>query len=511
MEANRRELFDRNAEALALWRDLLGDEGVLAGAACDARYAPNITEYRARELVAALKPRSTEDVEGIVSIAWRLQVPLYPVSAGCNWGLGSKLPPLDGCAIVDLSRMDQILEIDAQLGHAVVQPGVTQEKLAGALTAQQMPWRLNVTGAGGSTSVVANALERGIGMLGQRHRDLVGLEAVLGTGETVRLGLDHLHYPTEPGPDMIGLFGQSNFGIVTSAAIRLQPRLGVCLFFAETDAKCFARFIDDVRCLRQRNILNHRTEIMADNDPRLAARFGHVSDGGRWGTWGAVYGDPPLRRHLSDALRDGLRRCCRAVTFFDQDAPETAPPDVAARLQLAQGIPSNDSIESLRRSVGLSPSGGDLDLDNEIPGMLAVLPAVPLIGKRLQQIVDMVKDESRAEQIYPVMSFSTVSDIAAEGFLRVHFSRRDREAIDRAHRWAERVDRRLRSEGIPLLRLNIGQMEAFSSVDDTARQYLRQIGEVLDPNRIIAPGRYQPGRPATASLKRRVEIANISE
>jgi hypothetical protein len=50
--------------------------------------------------------------------------------------------------------------------------------------------------------------------------------------------------------------------------------------------------------------------------------------------------------------------------------------------------------------------------------MLAVLPAVPLVGARLQTIVKILNEESEAEQVRPVLSFSTVSEIAAEGFLR---------------------------------------------------------------------------------------------
>jgi len=97
-----------------------------------------------------------------------------------------------------------------------------------------------------------------------------------------------------------------------------------------------------------------------------------------------------------------------------------------------------------------------------------------------------------SEGIRPVISFSTVSEIAAEGFLRVHFNRRDRETIAWAHRWAERVDARLRTERLPMLRLNLGQMDAFSSAASVARRYLGRVGKMFDPHRIIAPGRYQP-------------------
>lgn len=43
-----------------------------------------------------------------------------------------------------------------------------------------------------------------------------------------------------------------------------------------------------------------------------------------------------------------------------------------------------------------------------------------------------------------------------------------------------------------MLRLNLGQMDAFSSAASVARRYLGRVGKMFDPHRIIAPGRYQP-------------------
>lgn len=484
--------------ALALWRDQLGREQVISEPLAIRHYGPNISEYPPRKIVAALRPNTAEGVRLAVTIASHCRVALYPVSRGCNWGLGSKLPPGDGCAILDLSAMDSVVRIDEQLGYAIVQPGVTQEKLASELSARKLPWRLNVTGAGSATSVVANALERGVGMLGQRHRDLMALEVVLSSGELLRRGFDHLHYPVGAGPDLTGLFVQSNFGIVTQAAIRLAPKLDVSLFFAETEATQFPHFVDDLRQLRQRGDLDHRTEIMAHNDPRVAGRIspGEASSPA-WGTWGAIYGDLPLRQYRRERILRTLSQSCRAVTFYDEDSRDMddLAEDISARFDLARGIPSNHSLDSMQRAFGLEEINPDLDHEYRTPGMLAILPAVPLVGERLRQIVEMVIAEGRTYEIDPVISFSTISDIAAEGFIRAHFDRMNQDAVARAHRWERQVDRRLCSEGLPILRLNLGQMPAFASADKVNSRVISAIGGVLDPDDIIAPGRYQPDWP----------------
>jgi hypothetical protein len=72
----------RQEEALALWADVLGEEGVVGEDECSRLYGPNISEFSPPRLLAALKPRTTEDVKRIIGIANRFAVPLYPISTG---------------------------------------------------------------------------------------------------------------------------------------------------------------------------------------------------------------------------------------------------------------------------------------------------------------------------------------------------------------------------------------------------------------------------------------------
>ena len=58
----------------------------------------------------------------IVAVANQHKTPLYPISQGKQWGMGSKLPVKDGAAIVDLSEMNRIT--DATKVHHVVRETV---------------------------------------------------------------------------------------------------------------------------------------------------------------------------------------------------------------------------------------------------------------------------------------------------------------------------------------------------------------------------------------------------
>ena len=60
---------------------------------------------------AIVAPQSTEEVRAVVRIANELAVPLWPISRGKNFGYGGAAPVLGGSVILDLTRMNRIIEV----------------------------------------------------------------------------------------------------------------------------------------------------------------------------------------------------------------------------------------------------------------------------------------------------------------------------------------------------------------------------------------------------------------
>lgn len=184
--------------------------------------------YRPRRTLARVSPHSEEEVQSVLTSLSAVDgVHLVPQSTGLNWGLGSHQPAHDDAVILDLSRIDRILDIDEGGGWAVVEPGVTQGHLAHALAGSSR--MLNVTASAAKTSVVGNALERGVGLHRQRVHDLVGLRVCLADGTAGTVGWWPNQHGVAPnpyltGPSLLHLFTQSPLGIVTAAVIRLLPR-----------------------------------------------------------------------------------------------------------------------------------------------------------------------------------------------------------------------------------------------------------------------------------------------
>jgi 4-cresol dehydrogenase (hydroxylating) len=179
-----------------------------------------------REVPWRLRPPTVGDVREVVQEAARNRTPLWPVSRGCNWGYGSHLPARDGAVIVDLSRLDAIGDLDRPSLSIRIEPGVTQAALYDYLQQNAPDLAFNVTGSGRGTSVLGNALDRGIGYSGEKDRDLFALEVVLPDASLAGPveGRNHRSRIHPAGPSTDALFFQSNFGIVVGARLRLRVR-----------------------------------------------------------------------------------------------------------------------------------------------------------------------------------------------------------------------------------------------------------------------------------------------
>ena len=88
-------------------------------------YSPFRGEPDERIPSAALAPDSVEQVQAIARIANRRKIPLYPISTGRNLGYGGSAPNASGTVVLDLKRMNRVLEVSERNAFALVEPGVS--------------------------------------------------------------------------------------------------------------------------------------------------------------------------------------------------------------------------------------------------------------------------------------------------------------------------------------------------------------------------------------------------
>jgi FAD/FMN-containing dehydrogenase len=181
---------------------------------------------------AAVAPDTVEDVQKVVRVANAYKIPLWTISTGKNLGYGGSAPLLSGSVMLDLKRMNRILEVNEKNHYALVEPGVSYFDLYSYI--QERGLRVMVDAADpGWGSVLGNAIERGGGHTPMRdHFDAhCGLEVVLANGEILRTGMGALpgsktwqQYRYGFGPYVDGIFSQSNFGVVTKMGMWLLPQ-----------------------------------------------------------------------------------------------------------------------------------------------------------------------------------------------------------------------------------------------------------------------------------------------
>jgi len=224
-----------------------------------------------------------EQVQQIVRIANKYKIPLYAISTGRNLGYGGSAPTLTGSVIVDLKRMNRVLEVNEAEAYMVVEPGASFMDVYAQL--ESIDHRLMISPPEpGWGSPIGNALDHGVGgVAGDNFSMVVGLEVVLPTGELMRTGMGAAptsrlwqNYRYGFGPYIDGIFSQSNFGIVTKAGFSLvrQPEMQGSFAVSSYRNEDLHRMIEIAQRLRDLGVVFTTTA----NSPIRSAN--NHSDGG---------------------------------------------------------------------------------------------------------------------------------------------------------------------------------------------------------------------------------------
>jgi FAD/FMN-containing dehydrogenase len=248
--------------------------------------------------LAVVRPGSTEEVVRLVSLARQHQVPLVPYGGGSGL-MGGALSVRPGI-VVDMKRMDKVLEIDTQALTVRVQSGARLRPLGEKLAEHGLllghdPWSISIATVGGAIGT------NGLGYLGGRYGSMgaqvLGLEVVLGTGEVVR---------TPPlrkrstGPDLTRLFigAEGMLGIVTEATLQVfpQPQQRTLVGFTFPDFPAGFRALLE---MQRRGVQPTSLDLAADSWP---AELQERRD--------LPASQPPLLRLVFDGMIDEVKVQC---------------------------------------------------------------------------------------------------------------------------------------------------------------------------------------------------------
>jgi 4-cresol dehydrogenase (hydroxylating) len=528
--------------AITRWTELLGAEHVLFDAPTLDRYARSTLPVSTRPK-AVLRPASTEEVRRVVVIAGEHGTPLYPISRGKNWGYGDACAPTDGQVIVDLSRMNRILEVDAELAYAVVEPGVTQQQMCDYLRQHDYPLWLDVTGAGPDASIVGNTLERGFGHTpyGNRFQQMCGLEVVLADGRVLNTGFGSYEgaqaarvFPAGIGPWLDGLFTQSNLGVVTRMGVWLMPAPPVCQAFAlkVRHDRDLEAIVDALRPLRLMDVV--RSTVHVANDLRvISARRAYPWDLtggatplpddvrrqlqkdagiGAWNVMGALYGTREIVAAARKVVRRGLRHLGH-VHFFGHTKLkwglagarflgrigllkhlEETVQSAASVYELLRGVPSVDHLKGVGWRTRGAPRYRAEDPTNT--GSLWLSPALPMTGAACREVLELVQPAFSDYGFEPLITMISVNSRALLAVMTICYEKQDAEESGRAMACYETLFDLLTLRGYLPYRVGIQSMGKVAHPSHVFWDVVNRISRSVNPDGLIAPGRYQPSEPA---------------
>jgi 4-cresol dehydrogenase (hydroxylating) len=346
------------------------------------------------------------------------------------------------------------------------------------------------------------------------------LEVVLPTGEVVHTGLDRFAgaraaplFRWGVGPALDGLFSQSNLGVVTRMTLWLTPlpRSLALVRFSVIDPGKLRAMVDACRVLRldgtlrsavgiwnDYRVLSTRTQYPWDLTegrtplartiiPRIVPEQG----GATWFGSTAVHAATVAQGRAALAHVERLLR--PYVDHFSADARTLTGQGPVGEgdpaFLFVQGIPHEDSLRTVYwRKRGPVPEHPDPDRDR--CGAIWASAVVPFTGHDVAGAARILEEEMLAHGFEPMLAMVGQTPRAAYLLPLVVYDRDVPGADEEAMRCHDALLARLVAAGYPPYRLGVQAMDALPPPRDDHGALMERLKRALDPNDILAPGRY---------------------
>lgn len=457
-----------------------------------------------------VSPASVEDVQAVVRIANEHRIPIWPISRGKNNGYGGAAPQVRGSVMVSFRNMNKVLEINEELGYAIVEPGVSWFDLHDAIKAGGHDLAASIVDIGWG-GVVSNTLDHGMTYMPNSLDQAAhcGFEVVLPNGELLRTGSGAMDdnpawplYKRGLGPTSTELFMQSNYGIVTKMGYWLMPKpeIYMPLWLQLWDDAQMPAVVDALRELMLDGTVTMRPQLVntlcvasmvtarADwyDGPgalpeSVIEKIARELGTGRWTMRFALYGDEAVVDHNFAKVKKRFEAVPTATVNGQKHGPEAweTLPNPGERVQI--GVPSMDLYKMAGWSGG--EQGGHVDFS----------PVVPMTAKHVRAAQALFSSMSTEAGFDYVMGMLPINARSAAMVNMIPFNVQDETQVGAAYAHARHMVATAGKLGYGEYRAHLSFMDLaadqFGYNDHAQRRFNEAIKDTLDPNGIIAPGK----------------------
>ena len=480
-------------------------------------YSPLWGEPEEHVASAAVAPDSVEQVQEVVRIANRFSIPLYTISTGRNLAYGGSAPVFSGSVVLDLKRMNRILEVSEKNAFALVEPGVSYFDLYRYIREKRLKLWIDCPEPGWG-SPVGNALDRGAGSTVLPYRDHFdahcGMEIVLANGEVVRTGMGALpsaqtwqQFKYGIGPFMDGIFSQSNFGVVTKMGFWLYPEPEACLIGRVRVQRHddVIPFVEILANLMYAGVINTHFAIRSPvfNGPADAekAALEAKRDGGSAGEWNRYAASKGLHFWETDLHFYGPAKVVVAqwehvkerLSVISDANFEDGP---IYRLPLTDAEIENLADRATLGIPSLAVFSGLLSLkaDAPITGHLDISPIIPASGEALLEARRVFARTFQEMGIVPQIGYAET--FHWRSFIMFHGLpvTRDPKVNTKTRAAYQRMVEVAAEHGWGFYRTHIAFMDkvvgTYSYHDHALLRLQETVKDAVDPNGILSAGRY---------------------
>ncbi|MEM0010573.1 MAG: FAD-binding oxidoreductase [Candidatus Bathyarchaeia archaeon] len=229
-----------NRKKIEELKSIVGEDDVLDSLPAMLTYMRDATPLKGATPIAVVRPSSTEEVQEIVRWANKTKTPLYPRGGGTSlWG---SIPVKEGSVIVDLSKMNRVIEINENTLSCIVEPGITFSELEAVLNNRGFRF-LMAPENGISGTVGGNFVTHGTGWgagpyFSNMGDCVIGCKVVLPTAEIITTGsmanpgAHGYFYRYALANDLTGLFcgSEGTLGIIVEIALKIEELPGAMGF-----------------------------------------------------------------------------------------------------------------------------------------------------------------------------------------------------------------------------------------------------------------------------------------